>query len=169
MSKHTVIIVRHAKAQNTSPGSDEKRPLSDAGREQARGLGVELKDALAQVSTAFISPAVRAQQTWDSLAKGADLDLSDVEIHSEAAIYSGSPTQIWDAVHLESKGNTSIIVGHEPTISEVARLLLKDDAENPASLGMPTGSAVLVSWNRDWKEWHSHCADLEGFRHVPHR
>ncbi len=166
MSQHTVIIVRHAKAQNYSPGTDDKRELSDAGKVQARQLGAALKGYLGSLDDAFISTAVRAQQTWLELASGANLDTGAVRVHVESVIYSGSPTQIWDSAKFQSSGRTSIIVGHEPTISEVANLLLKQSVDTPGPYGMSTGSAVIVEWDRNWNEWHAHCADLAGFERV---
>ncbi|WRS29835.1 histidine phosphatase family protein [Actinomycetaceae bacterium MB13-C1-2] len=168
MPKHTLIIVRHAKAQDYASGTDDKRALTNAGKVQARKLGIALRSALAGLDDAFISPATRARQTWEALSSGSGVDPATVNIHVEPVIYSASPSQIWDAVRIESTGTTSIVVGHEPTVSELARRLLKEDEDSPVSWGMPTGSAIVISSDRDWNEWHPHCADLEGFEHVSH-
>lgn len=169
MSQHTVVIVRHAKASPDGPSGDASRELNDAGLAQAKALGAKLKDIISKADTVFVSGAARADQTWDAMAQGAGIDPSSVHIRTAPVIYSGASTAIWQAVRLESSGYTSVLIGHEPTVSEVANLLLKEDVTSPVAHGMPTGSAVVVEWGKNWKEWHSHCADLADFVHVDHK
>lgn len=169
MSQHTVVVVRHAKSESLSGGSDETRELTDAGRAQARELGKKLGELLREADTVFVSQAARANQTWEQMAEGAGVDADKVRVRTDKVIYSGDAMQIWEAVRLESTGFTSVVIGHEPTISEVANLLLKEDVDSPVAAGMPTGSAVVVEWGKNWKEWHSHCADLADFVHVDHK
>lgn len=166
MSQHSVIIVRHCKAQDHAPGADEKRQLTEAGKQQARALGAKMKDALANVDCAFLSPATRAQQTWLELATGAGIDTSEVTVHLEPAIYTGGPTKIIEAVLAGSDGKTSIVVGHEPTISEVANRLLKKEVNSPTAYGMLTGMGVVVECDLDWDQWSPGCANLAGFKWV---
>ncbi len=168
MSEHTLVIVRHAKAQQGVAGPDADRELTDPGLVQAEELGKQLSAVLANVDTVFVSQAARAKQTWEAMAKGAGVS-KDVRVRTEPVIYSGDPMAIWEAVRLGSTGMTSVLIGHEPTISEVVALLLKQDAKNPVASGMPTGSAVTVTWSRNWKEWHSHCATLGDYVHVSHK
>ncbi|MFZ1381589.1 MAG: histidine phosphatase family protein [Scrofimicrobium sp.] len=169
MTKHTLIVVRHAKAQDYASGTDERRALTNAGKVQAHKLGVALRPFLTSLDDAFVSPAVRAQKTWEGLALGAGIDLESVNVSTEPVIYSMSATTIWDTVRIQSTGMSSIVVGHEPTISELARKLVKKDDDSPIEWGMPTGSAVILSCDRGWSDWTNHCANLEGFEHVPHR
>ncbi len=169
MSNHTLVIVRHAKAQQTAAPGDQARQVSNAGLVQAQKLGEQLADTLAHLNTVFVSQAVRAQQTWEAIAAGAGIDPSSVRVRTDEVIYAGKPTAIWESIRLGSQGYTSLVIGHEPTISEVANLLLKEDVESPVANGMPTGSAVILDWGRNWKEWHAHCADLQGFVHVSHK
>ncbi len=169
MSKHTLVIVRHAKAQQGGAPSDQTRQLSNAGLVQAQKLGAELAETLAHVNTVFVSQALRAQQTWEAMAAGAGIDPSSVRVRTDEVIYSGDPEAIWEDVRLGSGGYTSLLIGHEPTISEVANLVLKEGVDNPVADGMPTGSAVILDWGKNWKEWHAHCADLADYVHVSHK
>lgn len=170
MTIHSVILIRHAKAVSTAPGTDAKRPLSPAGREQARALGAKLQGQLREVDTVFVSPAVRAQQTWDEIVRGAKLLDSEMpEVRTEERIYSGSPMEIMEMVRLESGGKAAVVVGHEPTISGTAYQMVKYGEAPALASGMPTGSAVTVEASRDWKEWHSHVGTVADYQHVGHK
>ena len=169
MSTHRVVIVRHAKAVSYSPGTDAKRPLADSGRAQAQELGRKLSAVIKSADTVFVSPALRAQETWQNMAKGAGLTEETMpEVITDEVIYSGSSMQMMEALRMGSNGTTSILVGHEPTVSSLAVLLTKEGQASEVEMGMPTGSAAIVEWDRDWKEWHSHCAILADFVHVRH-
>ncbi len=169
MSKHTAVFVRHAKAVPNGNGSDQSRSLSESGRQQAEALGEEMAGILADVDTVFMSPALRAKETWEQIAKGAGVDPADIEVKVDEVIYSGGPMQILEMVRLESEGRCSVVVGHEPTISEAARLAFTEGEGEELDRGMPTGSAVVVEASRNWVEWHSHCATMVAYEHVGHK
>lgn len=170
MSMHKVILVRHAKAAATSPGTDEKRPLSAAGREQARALGAKLRSEIHQLDEVFVSPALRAQQTWEEMAQGAGLPEGvPPHVHTEDIIYDGSSPQILDLVRGKSKGYASMVVGHEPTISSTAVLAVVEGEAGEVEWGMSTGSAAIVEYDGDWGKWKDHVATLATFVHVSHK
>ena len=103
------------------------------------------------------------------MAKGAGLTEETMPVViTDEVIYSGSSMQMMEAVRMGSNGITSILVGHEPTVPSLAVLLTKDGQASEVEVGMPTGSAAIVEWERDWKEWHSHCAILADFVHARH-
>ena len=169
MSKHTVVFIRHAKSETTGSGSDEKRALTGPGRDQAKKLGAELSEYIQEADTIFLSPAMRARQTWDEMAEGAGVDANAPRVRVDDVIYTGNAKQILEAVRLESSGYTSIVIGHEPTISAVVKLVVKDDGADKVAKGMATGSAAIVTWSRNWKEWHAHVATLADFIRVSHK
>lgn len=163
-----MIMTRHAKAESTAPGTDDMRPLSDPGLEQAEELGKKLAEKIRQVDTVFVSPALRAEQTWGAMAKGAGLTEENMpRVRKDQVLYTGSPMQILQAVRLESAGYSSLVIGHEPTISATAVLMVREGQASEIEHGMPTGSAVILEWSRNWKEWHSHVATIADFVHVP--
>ncbi|MSS83941.1 histidine phosphatase family protein [Actinomycetaceae bacterium WB03_NA08] len=164
MSRHTVIFIRHAKAAQSSATGDSGRALTDEGKEQAQQLGKKLTATLAKVDKIFLSPATRAIETWEQMTQGAGLSTGDLpNPQQDPVIYAGEPHAILDMVRAQGDGETVVVVGHEPTISEVARLSVKDDVEVPA--GIPTASAIIISASHDWKEWHSHVATTAEFIH----
>lgn len=169
MSKHTLTLVRHSKATTSFRGSDRERPLTEAGVAQAEELGRQMKDALTSLDVALVSPAVRAQQTWQGMARGAGLTEGSMpEVKTEEQIYSGSAMAIVEAVRMGATGYNAIVVGHEPTISEAVSLIVEVGGDAAVNSGMSTGSAAVVEADKDWHEWHSHVAKLVNFVRVPH-
>lgn len=157
MSKHTVILIRHAKAENTLGDEDKLRPLSEVGVREARDLGKRLEVEMKAAGSVFISPALRAEQTWTELLAGAGLTAGDVPTpEKDPVIYSGTPEGIAEMVRIQSRGELTIVVGHDPLLLETAALLVKDGVSVPDN--MPVASALAVSASHDWKEWHSHVA-----------
>lgn len=75
----TIYLVRHAKAGSRKawPHGDELRPLSKAGRAQARAVGKAL--ARAGITRVVSSPFVRCRETVEPLAVrlGVNVELSD--------------------------------------------------------------------------------------------
>lgn len=153
-------MIRHAQASDESAVNDKDRKLTDLGKEEADRLGKRLASSLEKLGKVFLSPTARARETWQGIEKGAQLS-SSVDVAEDPVIYAGAPESIVEAIRMESRGETVIVVGHEPTISETARLLAKPGIDTPN--GMPTGSAVILSASDDWKEWHSHVADNAEF------
>ncbi|MGH2450501.1 MAG: SixA phosphatase family protein, partial [Candidatus Limnocylindria bacterium] len=62
-----LYLVRHAEAAQGEP--DELRPLTAAGREQARSLGVRLRVVGVQPDAILTSPFLRARETGNLLAR----------------------------------------------------------------------------------------------------
>lgn len=153
MGTQTVILVRHAEALEESLGGDPYRELSEAGKTQASQLGQKLLENLSGPLSVFVSPTYRAIQTWMAMAEGAGLedeDAQDVEQRQE--IYWGDSYEGLSIIRFGSQRDaTTVIVGHEPTISGLARILAADDVSVPA--GMPTGSAVVLSSPKQWEDW----------------
>lgn len=136
---------------------------------QAVELGRQMKDVLAALDVALISPAVRAQQTWEGMARGAGLtDATMPEVKTEEQIYSGSSTAILETVRMGATGYNAIVVGHEPTISDAVSLVVEIGGDSSVNSGMSTGSAAVVEADKDWHEWHSHLAKVVDFVRVPH-
>lgn len=157
MSKHTVILIRHAQAVDSSSVGDKGRQLSEEGKSQALSLGKQLKESLVEVGAVFVSPATRAEQTWQAVAEGAGLASVLPQAKVDETVYTGSAQSLVDIVRIEGRGDTIVIVGHEPTISEVAHLLAKKDSNIQAAF--PVGSALVLTASKDWKEWHSHMTE----------
>lgn len=105
-----LILVRHAEAAPGDP--DELRPLTAAGHEAARALGERL--AGANVDIILTSPLLRARET------GADLGFGEPEPLEELS--PGATAEDLKAA-TAGRGETVVVVGHQPDCSEIVQEL----------------------------------------------
>lgn len=157
MSKQTIILVRHAKAENSSGQTDRERRLTAGGRKQAKQLGELLAPYLQDVGAVLVSPATRAQETWQGLSSAIEVPLPEPITVEE--IYSGDASEIVGAVGQMGSGAVTVVVGHEPTISGTGQVLAKADQDSP--WGVPTGTAIIFESEDPWEEWRGGHCNLE--------
>lgn len=109
-----MILWRHAEAENTTP--DEGRVLTTKGRRQARAVAKWLREHVKGKVRVVASTALRAQQTAQAL-------MNDFDISSDIAV-GASPQDVLNLVGWPNGEGTVIVVGHQPTLGQVASLLL---------------------------------------------
>jgi broad specificity phosphatase PhoE len=139
----TIYLVRHARAGSRKAwkGDDALRPLSKAGRTQARALAKALADA--GITQIVSSPFVRCRETVEPLASrlGLEVTVSD-------ALAEGAP--LTDALRLVEKvsDENTVLCSHGDVIGELlqhyqrAGVELDDDRLEKASvwvLDVPDG------------------------------
>lgn len=157
---HVLLLLRHAKAENFVPGrGDEDRPLTDEGREQARGVGEAL--AGVQVDRVLCSPAVRTRQTLDELGLDCPVDLN------EQLYNTGSDTILSELCQLGEDVVTVLVIGHAPGVPALANDLADDDSSDPGALAtlrerFPTATFAQLEFGGSWAELRS--ARLTHFR-----
>ena len=109
-----MILWRHAEADDSTP--DHQRALTNRGKKQARDMAKWLKAHIKGPTKIISSSAVRAQQTARALS--ADIDITD-----ELAV-GAAPHHVLRLAGWPSSNGTIVIVGHQPTLGQVASLLL---------------------------------------------
>ncbi|MEW5771851.1 MAG: histidine phosphatase family protein [Pseudomonadota bacterium] len=109
-----LILWRHADAQDGSPDLD--RPLTAKGRKQAEEMAKWLRARLPEDARVMASPALRTVQTVAALDRAYEVvdALAPGEDAARLLHAAGWP---------QAKG-TVLVVGHQPTLGEVASLLL---------------------------------------------
>jgi phosphohistidine phosphatase len=131
-----LVIVRHAEAAPGSPGMrDELRPLTPAGRKQARLLGLHLREQGIEPDTVVSSPFLRARETAAALA--GLLGLGDPEVDERLAP-GAAPAEIEDAAR--GRGETVVVVGHQPDCGRAAAAI----TGGPEPAFPPCGHVLLV-------------------------
>ncbi|GAB98188.1 phosphohistidine phosphatase [Kineosphaera limosa] len=118
----TLLLIRHAKSvwPHDEP-DDQRRDLAPRGRRQAPEVGRWLHGSGLAPALAVVSPATRAQKTWELIAPELD---AEVEVRTEPAAYAFSGEQIIDLVRaLPADVECAAIVGHNPALEELAELL----------------------------------------------
>ncbi|MFT0763152.1 SixA phosphatase family protein [Scrofimicrobium sp. R131] len=145
---NTAILIRHAHAQDLAAGGDRFRPLSNRGRRQAENLGRDLAPRLAQPALALVSPAVRAQETFELLSEAAGVSIPSRTVE---AIYGYEVDGILEVIRLCGEGSLVLVVGHEPLISDAAWQLAGPDGGAPVSV--PTATALVFESELPWDQW----------------
>ena len=109
-----LILWRHAEAENGS--LDAARKLTAKGEKQAQKIARWLKERIEKPVRILVSPAVRTQQTATALS-------AKFEMNAEVGT-SASAERILRAAGWPEAEGTVIMVGHQPTIGQVAATLL---------------------------------------------
>ena len=122
-----LILWRHAEAEDVAAGGDAARALTKRGRKQSERMGEWLKPRLSDEWRILASPARRAVQT----AKGLGLDFEEREALGTGASVAAI---LREAGWPEGK-HSVVIVGHQPTLGEVAAKLLGARGEIPIRKG----------------------------------
>ena len=120
-----LILLRHAEAQSQRPGlADIDRSLSDHGRTEALDAGDCLRRAAVRVDALLASPARRARET--ALIVAARLDFNR-ELLYEPLLYQGGPEALLQPLQrCHPAVETVLIVGHNPSLSALARHMASD-------------------------------------------
>ncbi len=109
-----LILWRHAEAEDGAP--DSQRKLTPKGHKQADKVAGWLKSRLAEEVRILASPTTRTQQT----AKALQRPFETVAAVGPAA----SSEAILKAARWPDAPGAVVIVGHQPTLGEVAAWLL---------------------------------------------
>jgi len=141
-----VLIVRHAKAEDRDAFAaqgkpDTQRPLTEAGRKQARKAGEALKEMLPRIDVLATSPLVRALDTARLIAK-AYKKLSPAELPALAPGTSEKALLTW--LQQQPADATVALIGHEPDLSRVATWLLT--GRSGAIMEFKKGGACLLEF-----------------------
>lgn len=106
-----VVLVRHAEAAPGEP--DELRPLTPRGRAQARALARVMPRPDAILS----SPLLRARETAELLGAAFDVPPDPDERLAPGATADGVRAAV------AGRGETVVVVGHQPDVGLVAAAL----------------------------------------------
>ena len=122
-----LLLLRHADAV-LSARTDDLRPLSDKGRQQARRVARFCKERNLQPDLILSSPFLRAEETARIVAE----ELKG-EMVLTAFLASGMlPFAAMEELRAYTRFETVMLVGHEPDLSSLAGALI--GAGNPGAL-----------------------------------
>ena len=109
-----LILWRHAEAEDGTP--DLARPLTAKGHKQARRMAEWLASQLPEGCKILVSPAVRTLQTVEPLGRKFKV--------VEALAPDARPEAVLQAANWPNSKEPVLVVGHQPTLGQVAALLL---------------------------------------------
>ena len=117
-----LILWRHAEAFDAEPGqSDMERALTPKGHKQARRMADWLTSQLPEGCKILVSPARRTIQTAEALKRKVKL-VSDLAPGASAE-------DVLKAANWPYAREPVLIVGHQPTLGEVAALLMSGEEQ----------------------------------------
>lgn len=118
-----LILWRHAEAHVLREGqTDLERALTPKGERQAQRMAEWLNHRLAHSTRILVSPALRTQQT----AKALDRHFKTVQLLAPEA----SVTALLSVTRWPEANEPVLVVGHQPTLGQVAALLLGQVAQD---------------------------------------
>lgn len=142
---HRLILFRHAKTEARAPGGEDiDRALVERGRADAERMGHILARSGLVPDLVLVSPAVRTRQTW-ALAAPA---FPPTRVEIREGIYEATVEELADELAADLFGaGTVMIVGHNPSLHELAINMLEDAHADPLDIervagGFPTATAV---------------------------
>lgn len=143
----TLALLRHAKSSWDDPGQDDfDRPLDQRGRAAATRMGEEMRAIGFAVDLALVSPAARAAETFELLAKGWG---ANVEWRAEPRLYHASPDQMLEVVAaVPEEVERLMLVGHNPGMYQLAVRLtagLESPARRQLVVKFPTGALAEIA------------------------
>jgi phosphohistidine phosphatase len=151
----TLILLRHAKAEDPAGKPDRDRGLAKRGRGDARGVGGWLSHpsrALA-VDLVLCSTSERTRQTLDGVLAGG---ASAKDTRFDERIYDASAAGLLDLLREVPDSATSVLViGHAPAIPVLASALAHEDSRSAEdidrlSVGFPTCALAVLGFEGRW-------------------
>jgi phosphohistidine phosphatase len=163
VTRRQLVLIRHAKSADGR--IDIERSLTPRGRRDAGAIGQLLAHRGVAPDRGVVSPARRARQTWAGLQSelaAAVEEVVDDRIYDNAfAAVLGVIRDTPDTVQ------TLALVGHHPSLAELARALEDSKGEYSARRGLlagyPTGGVAILEMSGPWTELRPHSATLTTF------
>jgi phosphohistidine phosphatase len=141
-TRHTLVVLRHAKSDWSTGHDDHDRPLADRGRRQAAEAGRWLAGSGPDLDLVVRSPATRAGSTWDLVAA----QLSTVPaVRVDDRVYAASLDDLLTVLaELPEDAATTVLVGHNPGLEELVEHLTGEPVR------MPTSAVAVVDVPGRW-------------------
>jgi phosphohistidine phosphatase len=154
VSTRTIVLLRHAKADNPPAVADPDRPLTTRGHADAAAAGAWLSHRGFLPDLVLCSPARRTRETWHGVA----LALSTApDVRYDEQVYAASARDLLDLVSAaDDDAGTVLLVGHNPGLSQLSVLL--DDSGDAESLR--TAGAAVHRFKGHWVQCVEGSANL---------
>jgi phosphohistidine phosphatase len=139
----TLLVLRHGKSDwNAEYGLDAERPLATRGRRAAKTIGRHLARVGPRPTLALTSPAVRAHDTLERVLAAAGFECPTLVAE---AFYDDGPAAVIDELRaLEGSPEVVLVVGHEPTWSDLIAVLTGRDVR------FPTAALARLDVDGEW-------------------
>ncbi len=145
-----LVLVRHGKAEDPerfskSGHADELRPLSPDGRRDLRRAAGALAKLLGHVDQMVTSPLVRAVETTAVLVRSFPKLRPTEAAELKPGVKLASLTK-WLEATCGKSDETIMLIGHEPSLSRLATLLLSGRSGSESFIAIKRGGACLIDF-----------------------
>jgi phosphohistidine phosphatase len=164
----TLLLLRHAKSDYPPGVADHGRPLAPRGIREAALAGDWIRANTPSVDAVLCSTATRTRETLARTRIDAPVDFVD-------DLYGATTGAVLDVINeVESQlgdPKTLLVIGHEPTMSQLALGLADTEASDEAaadaiSTKYPTSAIAVLRIQSPWEALTLRSATLVTF-HVP--
>ena len=152
-----LILTRHAKSSwDDLRQSDHDRPLNKRGRASAQAVGDWMRDQSVAPQTILCSTAARTRETLALLAL-------DAPVNFEAGLYHCSADAML-AKLAQQTAQTVLMVGHNPSIAELAERLAHELPRHPRFLDYPTCATTVMEFDAlSWQDVQYGAGTIKAF------
>lgn len=164
-TERTLVLMRHAKSSYPDGVTDHYRPLAPRGQREAGLAGTWIRDHVSTIERILCSTATRTRETLALTDIDAPVDFLD-------RLYGATPGALINEVNaVDDAVQTLLVVGHEPTMSQVSLALAAPDRSNRTVVGeismkFPTSGIAVLRLPGSWADLQVGSAALIAF-HVP--
>ena len=155
--RRTLLVLRHAKTEETRPGSkDSERRLTPDGERHALEVGEYLRSQGITVDTVLCSSAARARQTLELLRLGDQLNPDRVEI-ADRFYNAGGDTLINAVRELPDDCHVALLIGHAPGAPGLVHEMTDPATSRPEAVSaiesrFPAAALAQLEFEGDWSE-----------------
>ena len=156
-----LVLMRHAKSGYPDGGGDHQRPLAERGVREAALAGEWIRANLPAVDAVLCSSATRTRQTLARTGISAPVSFLD-------ELYDTTPGETLRQINAVADDVTTLlVVGHEPTTSEVALRLAGPGSDSDVASGIahkfPTSALAVLEVPGPWADLELEGARLRSF------
>lgn len=140
----TVFFIRHAKAEKNAGIPDAARPLDSRGKAEIAEMVDRLRGRV-KPDVIVTSTAIRAIETAAAIAAG--LDIPESAVLKRQSLYDSPESALGSILKgLSAKHNSVAIVGHNPSLSELAAGFAPEFREEIPTCGIVGIAFGVNSW-----------------------
>jgi len=156
-----LLVLRHGKSDWGIDASDQGRPLKNRGKRDAQRMGAWLHQQDLVPDFIISSPAERAKNTAEKLAKA--MGLTAKHVHYDARIYGAGLTDLKSVLgDCPESAARVLLIGHNPSLENLIENLHNGELQKSEDGKLlPTATLAILSMPDHWSLLNEGCATVE--------
>lgn len=144
----SLYLMRHADSETVEDiDQDIHRSLTEEGKINASEMGKRLKERGVKPNLIYTSPAKRAKQTAEIIAK--ELGYAKSRIREHTLIYEATSRILLEVINsVEEEPENFMVIGHNPAVSRIVKHLTNEESiENIPPTGVVSITFDITRWS----------------------